>query len=214
MQQLIKSLQQSNSLESIDSTLAQLGALNMLNAKYIVINPNGMPLLNQSALGNAWFVTDYKFVNSPDEEILALNSIDPAKTAVIDKRFAGLLNDRQFIADSTASIQLLSYAPNQLEYKYTASRPQLAVFSEVYYPVGWKAYIDGQKADHFRVDYILRGMVLPEGEHTVTFKYIPDSYYTSARISQVASSLLIILFVAFIVLYGGGFMKPRNTRKE
>ncbi len=214
MQQLIKSLQQSNSLESIDSTLAQLGALNMLNAKYIVINPNGMPLLNQSALGNAWFVTDYKFVNSPDEEILALNSIDPAKTAVIDKKFAGLLNDRQFTADSTASIQLLSYAPNQLEYKYTASRPQLAVFSEVYYPVGWKAYIDGQKADHFRVDYILRGMILPEGEHTVTFKYIPDSYYTSARISQVASSLLIILFVAFIVLYGGGFMKPRNTRKE
>ena len=81
------------------------------------------------------------------------------------------------------------------------------MFSEIYYPVGWKAYIDGQKAEHFRVDYILRGMVLPEGEHTVTFKYIPDSYYTSAKISQVASSLLILLFVAFIVLYGGGFIK-------
>lgn len=125
-----------------------------------------------------------------------------------------MLNNRQFSTDSTASIELLSYAPNQLEYKYSASQPQLAVFSEIYYPVGWKAYIDGQKAEHFRVDYILRGMVLPEGEHTVTFKYIPDSYYTSAKISQVASSLLILLFVAFIVLYGGGFIKQRDSRQK
>ena len=214
MQMLIKSLQQSNSLESIDSTLTQLGALNMLNTKYIVINPNGQPLENRSALGNAWFVSDYKIVNSPDEEITALHAIDPARTAIIDKRFADMLNNRQFSTDSTASIELLSYAPNQLEYKYSASQPQLAVFSEIYYPVGWKAYIDGQKAEHFRVDYILRGMVLPEGEHTVTFKYIPDSYYTSAKISQVASSLLILLFVAFIVLYGGGFIKQRDSRQK
>lgn len=214
MQQLIKELQQNNPAEKIDSILARLGTLNMLNTKYIVINPNGQPLLNKSALGNAWLVSDYKLVDSADEEILALNDLDPAHTALIDKRFSEMLGDQQFVADSTASIRLLSYAPNKLEYKYTASRPQLGVFSEVYYPVGWQASIDGQKAEHFRVNYILRGMVLPAGEHTITFSYAPDSYYTSATISRIASGILIVLFIAFIILYGGGLIKNKSPRKE
>lgn len=212
MQSLINDIKGSSSQGQIDSSLMKLNALNMLNAKYIVINPNGSPILNKSALGNAWFVNNYEIVDSPNDEILAVRQIDPAKTAVIDKKFADKIGNQQFQYDSTASIQLLSYAPNKLEYKYNARYPQLGVFSEVYYPVGWKAYIDGQKADYFGVNYILRGMVLPAGEHNITFKYMPDSYYISANISRVASGLLILACIAFILFYGGKYLK--NTAKE
>lgn len=197
-QEFINGIKKYNSLTGIDSTLANLTVLNMLNTKYIVIDPNSSPVVNKSALGNAWFIKNYKFVNSADEEILALKTINPAETAIIDKKFADMIKHQQFQADTTATIQLLSYAPNKLEYKYKTNSPQLAAFSEIYYPVGWKAYIDGEKAEHFRVNYILRGMVLPEGEHTITFKYIPDSYYISASISRIVSGLLLLLFVGII----------------
>lgn len=197
-QEFMNGIKKYNSFAGVDSVLANLTALNMLNAKYIVIDPNSPPLVNKSALGNAWFVKDYKLVNSADEEILALKNINPAETALIDRRFADIINNQQFQYDSTATIQLLSYAPNKLEYKYKTNSPQLAAFSEVYYPAGWKAYIDGEKAEHFRVNYILRGMILPEGEHTITFKYMPDSYYISANISRVASGILLVLFIGIL----------------
>ena len=214
MQILAKELQQGVSLERIDSVMSQLGALNMLNTKYIITNPNGQALRNNATLGNAWFVSDYKLVSSPDEEILALNNMDPKTTVVVDEKFESILKDQQFLYDSTASIKLLSYLPNKLEYKYSATKPQLAVFSEVYYSKGWKAYIDGEKVEYFRGNYILRGMPLPAGEHTIVFEYKPDSYYIGANISRVASSILLMLLIAFLGIEVRKFVISTKLNKK
>lgn len=211
-QKFISELKTSNSFEKIDSILTDLPILRMLNAKYIVIDPNSAPIKNEAALGNAWFVKNYKIANSADEEILAIRDIDPAQTAIINKKFEEILNNLALQPDTNATIQLLSYAPNKLEYKYNANTPQLAVFSEIYYPVGWKAYIDGEKAEHFGVDYILRGMIVPEGEHTITFRYVPDSFYTGANISRIASGILILLLIGCILWYGGKALKNDSSK--
>lgn len=213
-QAFIKAIQKYNSREEIDSSMVNLPILNMLNAKYIVIDPNGAPVRNKFALGNAWFVKDYKIVNSADEEILAINKINPAQTAIIDKRFEGMLKNQQLQPDTNATIQLLSYAPNKLEYKYSANSPQLAMFSEVYYPVGWKAFIDGKEAEHFRTNYILRGMIVPEGEHIITFQYAPDSYYMGANISRIASGILILLLIVSILWYGRKSKKNKQLENS
>ncbi len=200
MQTLVRQLQNQTTLPDIDSLLKQLHVLNMLNAKYIVIAPNGAPLYNPAALGNAWFVNDYKTVKTADEEIAALKIIDPAHTAIINENFLPLLQEEKFSSDSTASIQLISYSPNQLEYKYKASVPQLAVFSEIYYPAGWKAYIDGKETPHFRADYILRSMTVPAGEHTITFTFAPESYYLGGWISRICSSILLLFLIGSVFL--------------
>lgn len=207
MQTLIRALQNPDIASGIDSLLAQLHTLNMLNTKYIIINPNGAPIKNKATLGNAWFVNHYKSVKTADEEILALKEINPAQLAVINEDFLPLLGQQNFLPDTAASIQLVTYTPNQLEYQYSASTPQLAVFSEIYYPAGWKAYIDGKEVPHFRVNYILRSMVVPSGEHSITFKYAPTSYYTGAWISRICSSILLILLLGSIIFY---FVKRSN----
>lgn len=171
--------------------------LNMLNTKYFITQgPNKRPVArrNPGALGNAWFVENYKIVKNADEEINALNDFNPQKTAFVDKRFKKQLEGKAFEKDTTASIQLTSYEPNHLVYESKTSKEQLAVFSEIYYPNGWQAYIDGESADHFRVNYVLRAMVIPAGNHKITFKFHPDTYYTGENIA-LASSILLLLIV-------------------
>lgn len=177
--------------------------LNMLNTKYLIVQgSNGRPTArhNPGALGNAWFVEGYKIVDNADQEIEALNDFNPSKTAIIDKRFGDHVEGFNPEKDSTASISLTEYKPNYLKYESQSEKKQLAVFSEIYYPLGWDAYIDGEKAEHFRVNYVLRAMVVPEGEHTIEFKFEPDTYYTGQSIA-LATSILIIL----LVLGGLGF---------
>lgn len=200
MQTLVRQLQNQTTISGIDSLLSQLHVLNMLNTKYIVIDPNGAPLYNPATLGNAWFVNEYKAVKTADEEITALKIINPARTAIINENFLPLLKEEKFSPDSAASIRLISYSPNQLEYKYSASVPQLAVFSEIYYPAGWKAYIDGKETPHFRADYILRSMVVPAGEHTITFTFAPESYYAGGWVSRICSSILLLFLIGSIFL--------------
>jgi len=192
MQNLIKGLQAGN---LPDSLLSQLPAINMMNTKYLIYDLNNPPLQNPHAMGNAWFVNDYKTVANADEEIATLKGIDPANEVVIDKRFSEFVGNKKFQKDQTGSIILTEYKPNYLKYSAKASSEQLAVFSEVYYDKGWNAYIDGEKVPHFRVNYILRAMILPAGTHTVEFKFHPKSYYAGNTIS-LASSLLLILAVA------------------
>jgi hypothetical protein len=192
MQNLIKGLQSGN---RPDSLLSQLPAINMMNTKYLIYDLNSTPLQNPHAMGNAWFVNDYKTVANADEEISALKGIDPANEVVIDKRFSEFVGNKKFQKDQTGSIVLTEYKPNYLKYTAKASSEQLTVFSEIYYDKGWNAYVDGVMVPHFRVNYILRAMILPAGEHTVEFKFHPKSYYTGNTIS-LASSLLLILAVA------------------
>ncbi len=190
-----------------------LDVLNMLNTKYFIQpDDNNKPSVvpNPGAFGNAWFVQDYLVVDNADEEIEALGKVDLATTAVIDERFKNLLNGFAPTYDSTARIKLIEYAPNDLKYQTNTSKDQLVVFSEIYYDKGWNAYFDGTQVPHFRVNYVLRGMVLPAGKHMVEFRFEPRVYRVGETIS-FASSLLVILLV---VGYGLFSLKSYLSKPE
>ena len=210
MQSIGTTLESSPTLSAMEESLSKQTVLNMLNTKYVIVHANSAPVNNKYAYGNAWFVKDYELVNTPDEELLGLKQIDPRESAVISKEFESVIQDKGFNFDENATIQLTSYAPNKLEYKTSAANEQLAVFSEIYYPKGWNVYIDGNKTDLLRADYILRAVIVPAGEHTVTFEYKPESYYMGARISAISSSLLLLALLGGIVFYIMRYMKKKE----
>lgn len=191
---------QSQDIDSITANFQNLKSLNMLNMKYIIFDPNQQPLVNPYAYGNAWFVNKYNFVNNADEEIQALNSLDPEAVAVIDKKFEAELSGFTIAPDSTATIVMTEYKPDRVSYKSNTKSEQLAVFSEVYYDKGWEAYIDGKLVPHIRADWTLRALRIPAGEHTVEFKFIPHGYNTSRTVSTASSAVLILLLLGGIVL--------------
>jgi hypothetical protein len=131
-------------------------------------------------------------------KVTVISSFDAANQAVIDKKFKPVVGDFKPAGNGGASVRLLSYEPNHLVYESNNPEKGLAVFSEIYYPKGWKAFIDGKETPHFRVDYVLRGLVIPAGKHKIEFKFHPDSYYLGTKISFVAS-LIILLLLAFMV---------------
>lgn len=180
-------------------------ALNMLNMRYLIIDPAYAPVKNPHACGNAWFVPTVKLVEDADEEMSALQTTDPRQTALVDKRFARLISRQQWDMDSLATVELLSCKPDRLTYRYRSSRPGVMVFSEVYYPHGWEAEIDGKAAEHFRTDWILRGMEVPAGEHVITFRFRPKAYLMGREIAAVCSALLLLALVAVLI---------RRVRKE
>ena len=175
-------------------------ALNMLNAKYIIIDPNAPPLTNPKALGNVWFVEKPVIVENTIAELAAIRQIDPSAEAAIDTRFSGQVKGSLYPVSGNDKIELVSYQPNELEYKYTAEGEKLAVFSEIYYPAGWECYIDGIESSYFRVNYVLRGMILPGGSHQIRFTFKPQSYYLGNKISLASSILLILLTAGYIIL--------------
>lgn len=187
---------------AIRVTLSQQGALNMLNTKYIIYNPSAPPIQNRYALGNAWFVSDVKSVSNANDEILAVGKIDPARTAVVNDEFKDKLSG--FTPKGGGTIKLTSYEPNDLVYETDAPSEQLAVFSEIYYPSGWKVTIDDQPADYFRANYMLRAMRVPAGKHKIEFRFEPSSYYKGETISLISSLALILLLV------GGAVMEFRK----
>ncbi|WP_442845791.1 YfhO family protein [Leeuwenhoekiella sp. H156] len=172
--------------------------LNLLNTKYIITqNEEGQEQvqINPQAAGNAWFVQNVKVVPDADAEILALDSINVRQTAVIQQEFAGLLERNVFPQDSTESIKLVEHRGDYLKYQSQASGDKLAVFSEVYYPNGWQAYLDGKPTEHFKVDYILRGMKVPEGKHVIEFKFEPQVVRTGSTISLASNVILVVLLL-------------------
>jgi len=197
-------------IDSIFLSLKDATALNMLNAKYIVLRPEQAPLENPYRLGNAWFVSEYFLVNNADEEIGALNTLNPATQAVIDKRFEAELSGFKITPDSTASIVMIQYKPDWVKYKSSAQSEQLAIFSEVYYANGWEAYIDGKPVSHFRTNWTLRGLRIPAGEHDVEFRFIAHDYNLSCTISTVSSGLLILLLLGALIFPFVRKKKPEN----
>lgn len=189
-----------------------LSVFNMLNIKYVIRQDqegNIFPIENPNTNGNAWFVEKLESVNSADEEILALDSLDTKTTAVFNKGKVSKLNRTQYQVDSTSSITLTDYEPNHLT--YTSSNPNagIAVFSEMYYPKGWNAYLDGKLTEHFKVNYVLRAMRVPEGNHTIEFKFEPKVVQQGSTIS-LASTLLLGL-----ILVGGiGYSFWRSRKEE
>ena len=207
MTALIGALQQQD-FSRIDSVMSGLNLLNMLNTKYFIINPNGAPLVNNFAKGNAWFVSDIVFAENADEELATLMQIDINSMAVSDTKFKEEVSSDNYQSDITDRILLTDYQPNKMTYQSSASGKRLAVFSEIYYDKGWMASIDGEAADHFRVNYLLRGMEIPAGEHTIVFEFKPKSYYRGEKISYAGSILLILLFV------GGVYLEFRRKKEE
>lgn len=196
MQQLIRGL---NAKNHPDSVLNKLSVINMLNTRYLIYDLNKPPLKNRYAYGNGWFVGSYKIVANANEEIAALKTINPREEAVLDKRFTKFVKGKTFEKDKNGSIVLTEYQPNYLKYETNASSEQLAVFSEIYYKNGWNAFIDGKEVKHFRVDYILRALVLPEGKHIVEFKFEPKSYIVGNKISLASSILFLLIVFGYIM---------------
>jgi len=197
---------------TITASLKKAHALNMLNAKYIIYNADAPPLLNKFALGNAWFVKDIKIAATSEEELQSVNMIDPARTAVIGKKFENDIASFKFNSDSTATINFVKYKPNFLEYHTKSAKDQLAVFSEIYYPNGWNAYVDGKLTPYFRANYILRAMIVPAGEHKIEFKFEPKTLYAVQTV-ELASSiivLIIIIGVAFIEIRKSLYLQPEK----
>ena len=178
-----------------------MSILNMLNVKYIIVPTEDGPIAQQNpnALGNAWFVDDIKFVNSPDEEILSLADTELKTTAIANAELESKLKFSKQ-QDSTASIQLVSQQPNELVYKSSAAKDGFAVFSEMYYGNGWKSFVDGKELPHYNVDYVLRGMEIPAGEHTITFKFEPQVIKTGGAIALASSVMLGLLTLGGLYL--------------
>jgi hypothetical protein len=182
-------------------------ALNMLNAKYLIYNPDASPLVNPYALGNAWFAQKAVIVKNADEELSSVVRFDPSSEALIDEKFRDLVKSDSFSKNAGDTIYLTSYKANELIYKYTAGSEKLAVFSEIYYPAGWKAFIDGKEAPYLRANYVLRAMIVPAGDHEIKFYFAPSSYRTGNKISLASSVLLIILVISY---FASGLLKKKN----
>jgi hypothetical protein len=183
--------------------------LDALNVKYIIVptKEGEISITNPFTNGNAWFVNDIKLVNSADEEMKSLVNTDLKNTAVrsLDKLEKGIV--KPFAkADSTATIKLNIYKSNYLKYTSNNANDGFAVFSEIYYKNGWNAYIDGKLNDHYRVDYVLRGLPIPAGKHTIEFKFEPQVVKTGSMIS-------LISFIGILLLLAGGIYYETKHKK-
>lgn len=193
-------------LQSITGLLAQQPVVNMLNARYIIADPTKPPIRNPYALGPAWFVSEVEWVKNADEEIQALNAFDPRRTVVVDERWRAQLGDGPVAADSDATAVLTAYAANELHYTVHSANGGVVVFSEIWYGPDWHATIDERPAEHARVDYVLRGMRVPAGDHEVVFR-LRSAAFTTGTTLDLAGSTLILLLVA-----GAAFMDRRRKR--
>lgn len=183
--------------------------LSMMNVKYILVpdKKGGMGVQeNPYANGPAWFVEGVMPANNANEEILNLDSLDTKKIAVIHKDYLDKIPVKDVVRDSLATIDITLHKPNRLVYETSTESDQLAIFSEVYYPKGWNAFIDGVPAEHFRANYVLRAMVIPAGMHTIEFKFEPEVISKGSTYSLISFILLLILIV------GGLFFQWRKSK--
>jgi hypothetical protein len=178
--------------------LANVPALNMLNTKYLIYNPGAEPIPNPYACGPAWFVSEIQQVNSADEEITAINGLDPKKKAIVSKEFSFVKNAGG--VDSTATVSLTEYATNRLVYQTKSSVEAPVIFSEIYYPAGWNVTIDGQPAEAFRANYVLRGVMVPAGEHKIEWNFEPETFTKGSSYSMMGSIGLLVLVLAGLAI--------------
>ncbi len=176
--------------------------LNMLNVKYL-LQPDEegrkKALLNPDALGNAWFVEELYPVATADQEIRSLDTLDVRNSAVFNAEEFPEIRRTRFLKDTAAQIRLADYKPNHLTYEVALDHPAFAVFSEMYYPHGWNAYIDGDLAPQYRVNYTLRGLRLPEGKYQVVFRFEPEVVEEGSKITLATNILLGILLLGGII---------------
>lgn len=200
-------LKRYNELFDFHISRNNMNVLNMLNTKYIIAEEEGdiFPFTNTDANGNAWFVEELEEVQTANQEIKALDSLNTARKAVYLKT-QNIAANNEFQVDSLANITLKEYKPNYIKYESNNANPGFAVFSEVYYNKGWNAYINGNLEKHYQVDYVLRGMEVPAGKNTIEFKFEPAVIQTGSSIA-LASSILFGL----ILLGGLYFLRKQES---
>ncbi|MDR0988284.1 MAG: YfhO family protein [Prevotellaceae bacterium] len=182
---------------------ADIPVLNMLNTKYFILPTKSgeVPVQNPYAYGNAWFVDSIRYVDNANQELEAVGTNLSNETAVVDIRFRHLLKDAaQTACDSLAQIRLAAYEPNRLVYETDNCRNGVAVFSEIYYPDGWRATIDGKPADIARANYILRAMHIPAGTHTVEMRFDPQSLHITEGIAYTGLGILLLGLLAILLI--------------
>lgn len=195
--------QAAGAMDSVDAS--KFRVLNMLNTKYFILpagrNGEALPIQNPYAYGNAWFVNNIQYAENANEEIETLFDIDPKESAVVDKQFKETLKGMTSAkTDSLSAITLTSYSPNHLVYETANNNDGIAVFSEIYYPDGWKVTVDGKPATLARANYILRALYLPAGKHVVEMTFDPQSLHTTEAIAYCALILLLIAIIGAITL--------------
>ncbi|MCD6066845.1 MAG: YfhO family protein [Bacteroidetes bacterium] len=194
--------------DSLRKTLLNsLPVLNMLNTKYIICPTTQEPLVlrNTESNGNAWFVEKVEGVATADEEMMALKNTDTKSTCLLRKKNR---KDLKSTYTAAGNIQLISYKPDQLVYETSTSENQFAVFSEIFYPEGWNASIDGKEKTYYCVNYLLRGMEIPAGKHKVEFRFEPETYHMGNRLAYAGSGVLIGLVLAAL------YMAKRGNGRE
>lgn len=200
----------------VDELRADYRVLDMLNARYVINagrdaegRPAGLYLeRNANALGNAWFVEGVDYVDGARAEFEALATLEPATRAVADRSFEAVLGHNAYTASAGDTIYETKYSPNSLSYRAVNSSPATAVFSEVYFPWGWKATIDGKPAQLARVNYVLRALAVPAGEHEITMTFDPDSLHTTGNVAYACVTIIYLLAI------GGIFISFRKESCE
>jgi len=203
-----QTLEEASDIFRYNGNRSRTPVLNMLNSRYVILGADALPVTNPYALGNAWVVSSIQPVSSPQEEIETLSRVDLRTTAVMQDPPESWV---EAAGPSNSTIKLTSYSPNTLEYKASMEKEGIVVFSEIYYPKGWKAWIDGQEAQICRSNYITRTLRVPEGEHEIRFTYMPSSYTTGIMISRISSGALLLALLAAIA---AGCVRILRKKKE
>jgi len=187
--------------------------VNMLNTRYLVAQDKSQMFKNPFAFGNAWFVSGFHKVKNADEEIMAINDVDVHELAIIQEKYTGNGFNETIVPDPNATItqRTLDYRPNHLTYDFEAKSDQFVVFSEIYYPDGWNAYIDGAPATHVGVNYILRGMNVPKGKHLIEFKFEPTKVTSLNTAAMICLTVVFLLLFAWIFIIYKDFKKPAEA---
>lgn len=183
--------------------------LNMLNTKYFIVplqENRTMPLQNLNAFGNAWFVSDVKYVQNANEELEAMRGVDLRTTAVADRKFSDALGKTEQ-QDSTSVVTITEYAPNHLKYKASSKKGGVIVFSEIYYP-GWTALVDGTPVEMGRVNYVLRAINVPGGTHEILLDFHPQSLFITELLANIGYVILVI------VVLGIAFARKLKMRRK
>jgi len=187
-----------------------MGVINMLNAKYFLSGDQYEP--NPDALGNAWFVDSIAYVDGADSEMAALDSLDTSKAAVTDNKFRQILGNA-IPKTPGDTIYETSYAPNELHYKTRSDKGGVAVFSEVYFPWGWTATIDGKETPVGRVNYVLRALRIPAGQHEIGFRFDPKSVRVTNSISIASVVCIYILCALSLMIILIPFLRKDKDKK-
>ena len=198
-----------NDLIERQITKNNMNIVNMLNGKWVIIN-NEQAQQNPGALGNAWFVDSLTYVKTADEEMKFLDKFNPATSAVADAKFKDVLKTAKPKQPGDTIFET-TYAPNKLTYHAHSEQGGLAVFSEIYFPWGWTATIDGKKAEIGRVNYVLRAMQLPAGDHTIVMTYDPEEVHKTEGIAKTSVYAILLLIV---VSLGWGIYKSTRRKEE